>query len=251
MANTILLKRTSSSGSQPATGDLSLGEIAINSADGRLFSKLTTGDVVNIASQSVAGSVIPGSIQVGGEPGSPTGDLATVAVKSGGTTSATKALLVQTPSIANLFYCRDDGVVNIGAVNPDARLHVRGFGSTSATKALSVTDTDGVSSFVVRDDRKVGVNKASPNYQLVVRGSGASGLTTTFAVQSSAGADVFKIGDDGRTVISGTLQFAANPAGSLPSGQGTIIFERVSNTQVRLRMRGTDNVVRSAVLTLS
>jgi hypothetical protein len=248
MANTILLKRGSAAGGVPASEALAAGELAVNTADGRLFAKLDNGTVVNLPAQSLAGAVVPGDFQVGGELGGTTGRMV---VKSAGSTSATNAFAVQNTGITNLLICRDDGVVNIGAVNPDARLHVRGFGDTSATKALSVTDNDGVVNFVVRDDGKVGVNKASPNYQLVVRGSGGSGLTTAFSVQNSIGTDVFKIGDDGRTVISGTLQFAANSSGNVPSGQGNIIFERVSNTQVRLRMRGTDGVVRSATLTLS
>ena len=39
MSNTIILKKSSVSGNAPASGDLSLGEIAINYADGHLYYK--------------------------------------------------------------------------------------------------------------------------------------------------------------------------------------------------------------------
>ena len=39
MAQTIKLKRSSSAGAIPGTGDLALGEVAINTADGRMYMK--------------------------------------------------------------------------------------------------------------------------------------------------------------------------------------------------------------------
>ena len=43
MANTILLKRSSTTGSVPATSDGSLGELIINTHDGRLYTKINNG----------------------------------------------------------------------------------------------------------------------------------------------------------------------------------------------------------------
>lgn len=43
MAQTIKLKRSATSGSAPAVGDLELGEIAINTTDGRIFTKRNDG----------------------------------------------------------------------------------------------------------------------------------------------------------------------------------------------------------------
>ena len=39
MAQTTKLKRSSSAGAIPGTGDLALGEVAINTADGRMYMK--------------------------------------------------------------------------------------------------------------------------------------------------------------------------------------------------------------------
>lgn len=46
MANTILLKRSATQGSVPTTGNLSLGELSINTWDGRLYAKKDTGSPV-------------------------------------------------------------------------------------------------------------------------------------------------------------------------------------------------------------
>jgi len=43
MANTILLKRSSTPGGVPSTSDITLGELAINSYNGRLFTEVNTG----------------------------------------------------------------------------------------------------------------------------------------------------------------------------------------------------------------
>lgn len=48
MANTIVLKRSSTASAVPATGSLAVGELAINLADRRLFSKNVGGAVINV-----------------------------------------------------------------------------------------------------------------------------------------------------------------------------------------------------------
>ena len=48
MANPIQLKRTSVSGRQPNVADLLVGELAINLADGIIYSKDTTGNIIII-----------------------------------------------------------------------------------------------------------------------------------------------------------------------------------------------------------
>lgn len=65
MANTILLKRSSTPGSVPTPGNLTPGELAINYADGNLFFEDLAGNVQTIASTqfvSVAGNVTGGNI---------------------------------------------------------------------------------------------------------------------------------------------------------------------------------------------
>ena len=49
MSNTILIKRSGTAAAVPSSGSISLGELAINYADGNLFYKNGTGDVKVIA----------------------------------------------------------------------------------------------------------------------------------------------------------------------------------------------------------
>jgi len=48
MANTIRHKRSTTTGATPAAGSLVTGELAINTADGKLFTKKDDGTVVEI-----------------------------------------------------------------------------------------------------------------------------------------------------------------------------------------------------------
>lgn len=54
MAEVIQHKRSSTTGAVPVAGDLSLGELAINTADGKLFLKKSNGDVVEIGNGSTS-----------------------------------------------------------------------------------------------------------------------------------------------------------------------------------------------------
>ena len=78
MANTILLKKSSTAAAQPTAGQLSAGELAINTADGRLFAKNSAGTVVNLPVSSISGQTItPGKI-IAGTSASATGTNAAV-----------------------------------------------------------------------------------------------------------------------------------------------------------------------------
>ena len=58
MANTILLKRNSTANAAPTAGQLAAGELAINTADGKLFAKNAAGTVVNLPVTSISGQTI-------------------------------------------------------------------------------------------------------------------------------------------------------------------------------------------------
>ena len=65
MANTILIKRSSTPNAAPTANALSAGELAINTADGKLFFKDASGNVQVLASiggQSFAGNITAGNI---------------------------------------------------------------------------------------------------------------------------------------------------------------------------------------------
>lgn len=54
MATTVQHKRSETTGSQPAAGDILVGELAVNLADGKLFSKKTDGTIVTLAGNLTA-----------------------------------------------------------------------------------------------------------------------------------------------------------------------------------------------------
>ena len=67
MAQVIKLKRSSSQGAQPSTSDLALGEVGINTYDGKMFIKKNDGsdsivevgtDVMRYSSKTVATSIV-------------------------------------------------------------------------------------------------------------------------------------------------------------------------------------------------
>jgi|TARA_Y100000310_G_scaffold259332_1_gene267985 hypothetical protein len=48
MANKVIFKKSSSAGDEPVAGDLEVGEIAVNTADGKAFTKHTDGSIKTI-----------------------------------------------------------------------------------------------------------------------------------------------------------------------------------------------------------
>jgi hypothetical protein len=65
MADPILHKRADTPGKVPAAGDLTPGELAINTGDGKLFTKRADGVVVEIIGSEVLGLVALEDISVG------------------------------------------------------------------------------------------------------------------------------------------------------------------------------------------
>ena len=81
MANTILLKRNSTANAAPAAGNLTAGELAINTADGRLFAKNAANAIINLPVTSISGQAItPSSV---GATGNVSGSTLTSTVATG------------------------------------------------------------------------------------------------------------------------------------------------------------------------
>tara|TARA_B100001123_G_C15322004_1_gene1028247 strand:- start:728 stop:922 length:195 start_codon:yes stop_codon:yes gene_type:complete len=45
MANTVIVKKNSSSGNEPGSSDIEVGELAVNTADAKIFTKHTDGSI--------------------------------------------------------------------------------------------------------------------------------------------------------------------------------------------------------------
>ena len=89
MAQKIKLKRSSTQSSVPSTGDLSLGELAVNTFDGKLFFKKSSGGSNSIETIVTTNAQITGSVNLTGamtsslsliSNSSPTGNVLTVRV---------------------------------------------------------------------------------------------------------------------------------------------------------------------------
>lgn len=57
MADTLIVKRNPTSGVVPAAASLSIGELALNTGDGKLYSKNAAGTVIQLNSASAGGGV--------------------------------------------------------------------------------------------------------------------------------------------------------------------------------------------------
>ena len=55
MSTVVQIKRSETTGAEPTSGDLAVGELAVNLADKKLFSKKTDGTVVSIGGVGVDG----------------------------------------------------------------------------------------------------------------------------------------------------------------------------------------------------
>jgi hypothetical protein len=80
MANTVVLKRSAVTGRNPTTGDLALGELALNTYDGNLFFKKDSGtaSIVTVATlagtqtltnKTLSGATITGTLTAGASVG--------------------------------------------------------------------------------------------------------------------------------------------------------------------------------------
>jgi hypothetical protein len=65
MATVIQLKRSESTGAIPAVGDIAVGELAVNLADGVLYSKKTDGSIIEVGGYNPEFFTIPGTIDLG------------------------------------------------------------------------------------------------------------------------------------------------------------------------------------------
>jgi hypothetical protein len=171
MANTILPKRKSTPNSVPTASDLQPGELAVNTADGKLFTELSNGTVVNLPAQSLFQETV--------SPGRVTAAYVGSASAPAYSFSAGLGVGIYCPS-SNLglsaggverVRISSNGSVSIGSVAAGPRLYVEGGGSTSATTAFFASNSAFEPLLLVRNDGNVGIGTQSPATALDVNGT--------------------------------------------------------------------------------
>ena len=110
MAQIIKLKRSTTPGSSPTTSDLSIGELAINVADGKVFLRRSgsLGDTV----QELVGNVYTGSVEISGS--------VTASYFVGDGSQLTNISISQTATIQRSFTNSSTWVVNHNLDTPNA-----------------------------------------------------------------------------------------------------------------------------------
>ena len=155
MSNTILIKRSGTANAVPASGNLSLGELAINYQDGNLFYKDSGGTVQTIASKkfvSVTGNITGGNVLTNGivsATGNVTGDyiLGNGALLTGVITS-----------VANI----NNGTSNITVVSSGGNITV-GVGGTGNVVVFATTGEYVTGVVSARDRKSTRLNSSHPS----------------------------------------------------------------------------------------
>lgn len=65
MPTTVQLKRSETTGSIPTASDIAVGELAVNLADGTLYSKKTDGSIIEVGGYNPEFFTIPETIDLG------------------------------------------------------------------------------------------------------------------------------------------------------------------------------------------
>lgn len=212
MASKILLRRNSTAAAQPTAAQIVPGELAINTADGRLFTELNNGTIVNLPVKSIEGQTIsPSGVDVSGgtlriyDAAQTQWKSITASVNNltfsavhgifdysiglrgsrgsalGLESNATNGYLAIAAGGGEKIRITTAGDVGIGQTAPGSKLVVKGAGITSAASALNVTNSTDASLLFVRNDGNVGVGTNAPGYKLAVNGSFAA-TTKSFRI---------------------------------------------------------------------
>ena len=65
MSTVIQLKRSETASAVPTAGQIAVGELAVNLADGTLYTKKTDGSIIEVGGYNPAFFTIPGTIDLG------------------------------------------------------------------------------------------------------------------------------------------------------------------------------------------
>lgn len=218
MANTIKIKRSAVSGKAPTTTDLELGELAVNTFDGKLYTKKDNGTA----------SVV----QIGAIPDGDKGD---ITVSSSGATWTIDSGVVTSDKIADGTIVNGD--INASAAIADTKLATISTAGKVSNSATTATSANTASAIVARDasgNFSAGTITAtlSGNATTATSATSATSATTAttatnatnVALTTSATASAFKV-PFADTTVSTTGNY-----GLLQDSEATFTYNPSSNT---------------------
>ena len=163
MANTILLKRSAVAGKVPLTSDVPLGSLALNTYDGKLFTKKSVSGVESI-------------VEIGGGASISDGDKGDITVSGSGATWTIDAGAVTSAKIADGTIV--DGDINASAAIADTKLATISTADKVSNSATTATSANTASAIVARD--------ASGNFSAGTITAALSGNASTAATLQTA-----------------------------------------------------------------
>ena len=202
MAQTIKLKRSATQGKVPGTGNLALGELAINTYDGRVFFKkndgsdsiehIVTTDSITTGSVSIVGSLVVDDITIDGSTISDSGDLtldiggdlnidvdgADIILKDGGTAfgrfkrDSSDFIIKSEANNEDIIFRGQDGGSTIDALTLD----MSAAGAASFNSTISATGATLTSLSSATEATSVMINSSN---QLVTRELGSNAFNST------------------------------------------------------------------------
>ena len=194
MAQTIKLKRSATEGKVPSTGNLSLGEIAINTYDGRIFLKKNDG------SDSIQHIIVTNSVTTG-------------SINLNGSFTASNGILV-----SNDIMPDTDNTLSLGSstirfqLNGGTPVTVSGTGTANTITRFQSATTVEDSNIVSSDTATTFTHSNNGNTIFTVSGSNGELLTITdsntgnlLEVNDASGIDVFTVSATGDVSASGAI----------------------------------------------
>ena len=180
----------------PTAGNLVAGELALNTADGKLFYKDSAGVVQTLASKSTSSGVFTSVTDSG--------------LTSGRVTYATTGgLLTDSASLQFNGTNLGVGAAPIGTV----RQYIKGTGTTSSTFPLYIDDSAGTNIFTFTDAGNLGISTNSPSAKFSIKNPNVSGVQTVMTVLGATSAvDLFAMTANQTTDV---VALGTNYAGNL------------------------------------
>jgi hypothetical protein len=224
MANTILLKRASTAGKVPTTANLSLGELSINTTDGRLYT--TTGSSIVDLTQNdkitISGDVVTATSTnpaAGGNYSNLVVTLATTGVVAGNYGSATSIPTIVVDAKGRITSLTTNAVSTTISLAGSS-----GTGSVSGGGTLTVNGANGITTSVSTSTITVSATGTVPTANVSLYDS-VTALTTnqTFYPQFS------NLSTSGNSITGVATGLAFNPgAGSGTLNTGTLVAATVN-----------------------